>query len=175
MARAAQAVAEPDEAEAPRRSRGRPKKAAADGVTATDEAMNGSAPRTRTPMGDEHKAALAEGREAGRAIRQYLEAIETQRPRRGRRRTRESIEKRLGTIEEMLPHVDSLTRLHLVQERLDLRAELVTVDMAPDLSEFEAAFIAYAGPFSARKGISYDAWREVGVPRNVLREAGIQR
>ena len=38
-------------------------------------------------MSDEHKAALAEGRAQGRAVRAYLEALEANKPRRGRKRT----------------------------------------------------------------------------------------
>ena len=71
-------------------------------------------------MSDSHKAALAEGREQGRAVRRYLEALEAHKPKRGRKRTQESIEKRLAGIEEQLPDADPLTRLHLVQERMNL-------------------------------------------------------
>lgn len=45
--------------------------------------------RPRTRMSDQHKAALAEGREQGRAVQRYLEALEQNRPKRGRKRTRE--------------------------------------------------------------------------------------
>ena len=51
-------------------------------------------------MSDTHKAALAEGREQGRAVRRYLEALEAHKPRRGRKRTPESMEKRLAAIED---------------------------------------------------------------------------
>ncbi len=51
--------------------------------------------RQRT-MSDEHKAALAEGREQGGVVRRYLEALESHRPKRGRKRTPESIAKRLA-------------------------------------------------------------------------------
>ena len=51
-------------------------------------------------MSDEHKAALAEGRKQGRAVRNYLEAVEATKPKRGRKRTPESIEARLGRIDE---------------------------------------------------------------------------
>lgn len=50
-------------------------------------------------MCEEHKVALAAGRESVRALRNHLEALESARPRRGRRRTRELIEKRLVTID----------------------------------------------------------------------------
>lgn len=44
------------------------------------------APRTGH-MSDDHKAALAEGRAQGRAVRAYLEGLEASKPRRGRKRT----------------------------------------------------------------------------------------
>jgi hypothetical protein len=37
-----------------------------------------------------------------------------------------------------------------------------------------ANFVAYAKSYSDRKGISYTAWRQFGVPADVLRKAGIQ-
>ena len=43
------------------------------------------------PMTDEHKAALAKGRNEGNAVRNYLEALRANKPKRGRKRTRESI------------------------------------------------------------------------------------
>ena len=51
-------------------------------------------------MSDEHKAALAEAREQGRVVRRYLETLESHRPKRGRKRTPESITKRLAAIDE---------------------------------------------------------------------------
>ena len=45
-------------------------------------------------MSDSHKEALATGREQGRAVRRYLEALEANKPRRGRKRTAEGIQKR---------------------------------------------------------------------------------
>ena len=71
-------------------------------------------------MSDEHKAALAAGRNEGRAVRHYLEALEAHKPKRGRKRTPDSIQKRLAAIERQLAEADPLTRLHLVQERMDL-------------------------------------------------------
>ena len=54
-------------------------------------------------MSDSHKAALALGRDEGRSVRRYLEALEAHKPRRGRKRTPESIKKRLAAIEAQLP------------------------------------------------------------------------
>ena len=59
-------------------------------------------------MTDEHKAALAEGRAQGRAIREYLAALEAHRPKRGRKRTPDSIKKRLERIISKLGVSDRL-------------------------------------------------------------------
>jgi hypothetical protein len=136
--------------------------------------MADSSPK-RTPMSKEHKAALAEGREQGRAVRRYLEALEAHRPRRGRKRTPDSMKKRLQAVEESLATADPLKRLHLIQERLDLQQALEANDSKIDLETLEKEFIAAAAPYSSRKGISYSAWRELGVPSNVLAKAGITR
>jgi hypothetical protein len=126
-------------------------------------------------MSDSHKAALAEGREQGRAVRRYLEALEAHRPKRGRKRTPESVQKRLASIDERLADADPLTRLHLVQERMDLENELSSSDNAVDLEALEDEFVAAAGPYGQRKGITYSAWRQAGVDPAVLRRAGIRR
>ena len=126
-------------------------------------------------MSDAHKAALAEGREQGRAVRRYLEALEAHKPKRGRKRTAESMQKRLDLIEERLATADPLTRLHLVQERMDLQRQLEAGDNGIDLQELEDAFVESAAPYGQRKGITYSAWREAGVDPGVLRKAGIRR
>jgi hypothetical protein len=126
-------------------------------------------------MSDTHKAALAEGREQGRAVRRYLEALEAHKPKRGRKRTPESMQKRLAAIEERLPTADPLTRLHLVQERMDRPPELAAGDNGVDLAELEEAFVVSAEPYGRRKGITYTAWREAGVDPAVLKRAGIRR
>jgi len=126
-------------------------------------------------MSDSHKAALAEGREQGRAVRRYLEALEAHKPKRGRKRTPDSLQRRLGTIDEHLATADPLTRLHLVQERMNLEYELAAGDNAVDMSTLEEGFVASAGPYGQRKGITYAAWREAGVDPGVLRQAGIRR
>jgi hypothetical protein len=126
-------------------------------------------------MSDAHKEALAEGREQGRAVRRYLEALEANRPRRGRKRTPDGIQRRLVAIEERLANADALSRLHLAQERMDLKAELANSSEGVDMSAVEAAFVKAAGPYSRRKGISYDAWRAAGVEPRVLKAAGLGR
>src|SRR3954462_15638416 len=62
-------------------------------------------------LSDDHKAALAEGRSQGRAVRRYLEALEAHKPRRGRKRTSDSMRKRLEKSEGGPPHRKSLKGL----------------------------------------------------------------
>ena len=126
-------------------------------------------------MTAEHKQALAAGRAEGRAVKDYLDALDQQRPKRGRRRTAATIEKRLAAIEKELPEASSLQRLQLVQERRDLEAELTQAGTVVDLVALEAAFVKVAKAYSARKGIEYASWRELGVGADVLKKAGIGR
>jgi hypothetical protein len=126
-------------------------------------------------MTDEHKAALAEGRTESRAVKSYLEALDQTRPRRGRKRTPESIAKRLTVIDGQLDEVSALQRLQLVQERMDLQREREQMGTTVDLSALERAFVKTAAKYAQRKGISYAAWRELGVSADVLKQAGIAR
>ena len=126
-------------------------------------------------MSSDHKEALAVGRAEGRAIRAYLEALESNRPKRGRKRTKESINARLVVLAEQIEEADPLKRLQLAQEELDLSEELERMDQGTDLSELQVEFVRVAHSYAARKGISYAAFREVGVPAAVLKEAGISR
>jgi hypothetical protein len=131
--------------------------------------------RKRQPMSATHKAALARGRQEGRAVRRYLEAVEHDRPRRGRKRTPDSVRKRLGVVTERLDSVDALTRLHLLQEKSDLQAELARASSGHDLESLEKSFVKVAGAYGRRKGIGYNAWRAAGVGAPVLQRAGITR
>lgn len=126
-------------------------------------------------MSDSHKAALAEGRAQGRAVRRYLEALEAHKPKRGRKRTPDSMKKRLERINDELQNADPLKRLQLRQGRLDLESELATATNKIDLGSLEQEFVDSAKPYSDRKGISYFAWREAGVPAATLKAAGITR
>jgi hypothetical protein len=130
---------------------------------------------SKSSMSDEHKQALAVGREESRSVRRYLEALEAHKPKRGRKRTSEGIEARLRQIDERLPGADPLTRVHLVQERLNLENELASKEETVDLKALEDDFITAAKGYGERKGISYAAWRAAGVDANVLRRAGIAR
>ncbi len=129
----------------------------------------------KAPMSKDHKEALAIGRAEGRSVRAYLEALESSRPKRGRKRTKESIGARLEKIDGELETADALKRLQLTQERLDLANELENMDSGVDISDLEGEFERVAKGYAARKGISYAAFRQLGVPAAVLKRAGITR
>jgi hypothetical protein len=129
----------------------------------------------RQPMSNTHKAALAQGRDEGRAVRRYLEALEHNRPKRGRKRTPESVSKRLAVVNDELASADPLSRLHLLQEKTDLEAELARASSTSDLGTLERAFIKVAKAYGERKGIEYSAWRAAGVSAAVLQRADIAR
>jgi len=126
-------------------------------------------------MSPAHKKALAEGRRVGRAVKGYLDALDATRPRRGRRRTPQSIRKRLAAIDAAFDDASSLQQLQLTQERMDLEAELEALDHKVDLSGLEKEFVKVARTYAESKGISYAAWRSQGVPSDVLTKAGIGR
>jgi hypothetical protein len=127
-------------------------------------------------MSDEHKNALAEGRNHAKAVSRYLEALEANKPKRGRKRTADTVKKRLGVVETELKGATGLQRLTLLQERRNLEVELAGMSAgAPDLSALEKEFVKVAKPYAQRKGITYGAWREFGVAPDVLKKAGITR
>jgi hypothetical protein len=130
----------------------------------------------KAPMSDTHKEALAEGRNHARIVGRYLEALEANKPKRGRKRTPDSVKKRLETVASEMKEATGLTRLNLLQERRDLEIELATMQAGtPDISGLEKEFVKVAREYSAKKRISYGAWREFGVSPEALKKAGISR
>ena len=126
-------------------------------------------------MTQEHKEALARGRQEGRIVKEYLEALRSNRPKRGRKRTPASIDRRLNAIDKALADANPLTELKLVQERRDLVEERESFNGGVDIGAIEQRFVEVAKGYSQRHGISYAAWREVGVQPQVLKKAGIAR
>ena len=118
---------------------------------------------------------MAEKRSDTAAVRRYLEALDSHKPKRGRKRTADSVRKRLAAVEEQIASAPALQRLRLIQERLDLQRELETMDAASDLGKLEADFVKAAKGYGEAKGITYTAWRELGVSADVLRKAGVPR
>lgn len=131
--------------------------------------------KKKTGMSKAHKEALARGRAESKAVRDYLKVLEQD----GRKTSNMSPDQLNAKIHELQSRIDAsdnpATRVELIQRRIDLEEQLNSVEDAPDIEELERAFIEAVKPYSERKGISYMAWREVGVPAATLKAAGISR
>ncbi len=110
-------------------------------------------PPNKSSMSDEHKAALARGRTEGAAVRAYLDALETHRPKRGRKRTPESIKAKLEAISTELDQAAGTSKLDLLQARRDLERELLNREEVVNISALEEGSIADAEAAAERKGI----------------------
>lgn len=125
-------------------------------------------------MSDQHKEAIVKGRQETTAIKNYLDALNGRRP--GRPVTTETLTARLETLNgRIASESDPVRRVSLIQARLDAEDALASATQSVDFEAIEAGFIDHAATFSERKGISYSAWREAGVPAVTLKAAGIAR
>ncbi len=126
-------------------------------------------------MSPEHKQALAQGRQHAKVVRNYLEALHTE-GRRGRPIDRQSLKERIERLQSQINEASNAARrVELIQQRLDAEQRLAGLEESSDRESLERDFIEVAKPYSQRRGITYTAWREAGVPAAVLREAEITR
>jgi len=127
------------------------------------------------PMTEGHKAALATGRRESRAIKAYLAAIGTPK-RKGRPVSPEVLEQKIVALDDKIrATTDPLARVELIQARLDAQTAYDQMTAVVDMEALEEGFVRNAASYSQRKGITWSAWREVGVPASVLAAAGIKR
>ena len=119
----------------------------------------------------------AQEKTENKVVRDYLDALTANAPKRGRKRTAETVEARISAVNDAMGEASATKRLTLVQARLDLKAELDGMNQSGsvDMDGLEAGFIKAAASYGGRRGISYAAWREVGVPAAALKTAGIRR
>ena len=107
-------------------------------------------------------------------VRTYLEGLcEQARP--SGRRTTTYLHNRIAAIDVELESASPLDRLLLIQERMDCEADLESRTDDAGRAANEERFLEVAASFSERKGVSYKAWRQAGVPATVLRKAGVSR
>jgi hypothetical protein len=79
-----------------------------------------------------------------------------------------NIDARLELLDTKLANETRMfVKVQLVQEKRDLTAPIATPEA------LEEAFVKHAGGFSERNRITYVTWREMGVPANVLKRAGL--
>ena len=132
-------------------------------------------PAKKQGMSQAHKEALAKGREEGRKVRLYLEAL-SQEKRSGTRQDPETLKQRIAKQQEKVDtETNAAKRVELIQRRMDLEEQLQAQAEQVDLEQLEKDFVKAIPGYAERKGITYGALREAGVPASVLKEAGIKR
>lgn len=132
-------------------------------------------PNVTRALSESQKAAMTKGRLEARVVSRYLEAIAASKSKRGRQRTQDSIGALLVRIERELANAGALRRLELTQKKFDLLEERTQLRARADISNVEKEFVKIAHSYAERSGISYAAFRELGVTPAVLKRAGIKR
>lgn len=112
-------------------------------------------------MSQAHKEALAKGREQGRKVRIYLQALESrQQP--GRRQDPAALERKIRAQQDKIEaEANPARRVEHIQKRLDLEEALAAQTDQPDLDQLERDFIDAIPDYAQRKGLTYTA----GCPR----------
>lgn len=129
------------------------------------------------PQGKRGSSRKAATFDQERVVRRYLSAVESAKPGRGTKRTSDAIGNRITKVDELLISADPLSRVHLTQERIELHAEYVRVTNGnhADQSHLERDFVRVVRSYGDRNGITFAAWRQVGVDAAVLERAGIHK
>ena len=144
--------------------------------TTAKKSTGAAARRGPRTMSSAHKAALAEGRQVSAIVDRYLSALHVPKQR-GRKVSVASLQQRLADAEAKLKHASGVARLTAAQDIRDIKARLSSIASsgAQDIKSLEAAFVRVAKKFGEKRGIGYGAWRDAGVPAQVLKRAGVRR
>ncbi len=121
-----------------------------------------------------HKKAMKEGRRRKAVVDRYLEAVNKPK-RRGRKVSKAELERRLHKAEAELAGATGADRVLTAQRIRDLQARLDEKSETVDISALERDFVKVAKEYGESKDLSYGAWRDAGVPPEVLKKAGIPR
>ena len=126
----------------------------------------------RRNLSPEVREARAVARAETRAVRGYLEGLQTA----GRRGRRKAPQQELESVQAQLDvESDQIQRLALIQKRIDAAQRLSQYQDPIDIEALESEFVMVAKSYSDRRGVSYKAWREMGVSAVVLGKSGIAR
>jgi hypothetical protein len=108
------------------------------------------------------------------AVAAYLTALKGPRASGSSKAKREGLMRRRAQIEQWIAEESSpIRQVELIQQRLDIDAQLAQLDQAARLPELEEAFVNVAASWAKRSGITAAALREAGVPASVLKRAGL--
>jgi len=145
--------------------------------TAKKTAPRAAAKKTTTRrMSAAHEKALAAGRTTSAKVGAYLAAINTPK-RRGRKVTKAALENRLVEARAKVKSATGVDKVLAAQSVRDLQSKIAqaSVSNGADLNTLEAGLVKIAKTFGENRGIGYGAWRDSGVPADVLKKAGIAR
>jgi len=123
-----------------------------------------------------HKKALAQGRTMSATVDRYLAAINTPKTR-GRKVTKATLTQRLTGAQAQAKTATGVDKVLASQGVRDLQAKLAQMNATSgaDVKTLESAFVKIAKAFGQNRGIGYGAWRDAGVPADVLKKAGVAR
>jgi hypothetical protein len=109
-------------------------------------------------------------------VDRYLAAVTTPK-RRGRKVSTAMLEQRLVSARARFKTAAGVEKVLAAQEIRDLQAKIAQQRSATgvDVRSLEASFVRIAKRFSENRGIAYGAWRDAGVPAQVLKRAGVAR
>ncbi len=79
------------------------------------------------------------------------------------------------TIEAIGNEDNLLTKLELTKRRMDLEKRINGLEDPADPAAAEADFVKVAKGYAERKGITYSAFRDMGVPAATLAKTGVRR
>ena len=141
--------------------------------SSTKKSTRKTARRTMSPA---HKKALAEGRTMSATVDRYLAAVNTPKTR-GRKVTKAALTERLTDAQAQVKTATGVDKVLKAQEVRDLQAKIAKTNVAngADVKSLESAFVKIAKTFGENRGIGYGAWRDAGVPADVLKRPGVAR
>ena len=107
-------------------------------------------------------------------VDRYLASVNTPK-RRGRKVSQATLEQRLATARQELRTGTGVAKVLAAQEIRALAAKIEQLNSTAgaDSKTLESDFVKIAKRFSEQRGVSYGAWRDAGVPADVLKRAGI--
>ena len=120
-----------------------------------------------TPTHHLHTPEAHEKNNRAKVVGAYLRFIDQ--PKRSRAQEEQS-RKRRAKLNEQINKASGVAKLRLIQERLNVERKVVAQDRH---SVSEERFIEVCAAYSQENGISWSAWREIGVSEDVLRRAGL--
>jgi len=89
----------------------------------------------------------------------------------------ERIQARIAKLDEQIAKAKPYNRVKLLQQRIDLEKALKSSESSTPsarLDDLEDEFRNVAWSYSQAHGLTYEAWRRLGVPGRVLQAAGIR-